>query len=133
MSRRAWLEVACVLLGVASFIALADLATTETRPLWDGRYYRNLALHGYGGELLAPFAYRPGMPFLARWPEKIKAGRKSDHISAFWDMLPTMAELIGQPVPKQSDGISILPTLLGKTGEQKQHEYLRIVDDLAAM
>jgi hypothetical protein len=67
MSRRAWLEVACVLLGVASFIALADLATTETRPLWDGRHYRNLALHGYGGELLAPFAYRPGMPFLARW------------------------------------------------------------------
>lgn len=28
-----------------------------------------------------------------------------------------------QPVPKQSDGISILPTLLGK-GQQKQHPYL---------
>lgn len=63
-------------------------------------------------------------PFLVRWPGMIKAGSQSDLISAFWDILPTMAELTGQPVPKQSDGISILPTLLGKTGEQKTHEYL---------
>lgn len=63
-------------------------------------------------------------PFLARWPGTIKASSKSDHISAFWDILPTMAELTGQSVPKQSDGISVLPTLLGKTGDQKKHDYL---------
>lgn len=62
-------------------------------------------------------------PFLVRWPEKVQAGSKSAHISAFWDILPTMAELIGQPVPKQSDGISIVPTLLAK-GEQPKHTYI---------
>jgi arylsulfatase A-like enzyme len=63
-------------------------------------------------------------PFLARWPAGIKAGSRSDHISAFWDILPTMAELTGQPVPAQSDGISILPTLQGQTERQKNHDYL---------
>lgn len=69
-------------------------------------------------------------PFLARWPGRIKAGSKSDHISAFWDMLPTMAELIGQPIPEQSDGISILPTLLGQPEKQKKHAYLYWEDSI---
>ncbi len=62
-------------------------------------------------------------PFIVRWPGKVVAGRESAHLSAFWDILPTMAELVGQPVPEQSDGISILPTFLGK-GKQKQHPYV---------
>jgi len=62
-------------------------------------------------------------PFLVRWPGKIKAGSRSTHISAFWDILPTMAELTGQPIPKQSDGISIVPTLLA-SGKQSQHRYV---------
>jgi arylsulfatase A-like enzyme len=61
-------------------------------------------------------------PFLARWPGKIKKGSTSDHISAFWDVMATMVDLTGQSTPKQSDGISFLPELLGKT--QKKHEYL---------
>jgi arylsulfatase A-like enzyme len=61
-------------------------------------------------------------PFLAVWPNKIKPGIVSDHISAFWDMKPTFADLLGvQSI--QTDGISMLPTLLGKKG-QKQHAYL---------
>jgi len=63
------------------------------------------------------------VPLMARWPGQIAAGSRSDHLSAFWDLLPTMAELTGQPVPEQSDGISILPTLLGKE-QQPKHEYL---------
>ena len=63
-------------------------------------------------------------PFLARWPGTIKAGTVSDHISAFWDVLPTMAELTGQPVPEQVNGLSFLPTLMGKAKKQKQHAYL---------
>ncbi len=62
-------------------------------------------------------------PFLVRWPNKVKAGSKSEHISAFWDIVPTIAELIEQPVPVQNDGISIVPTLLSQ-GEQKTHKYL---------
>ena len=62
-------------------------------------------------------------PFLVRWPGQIEAGRTSDHLSAFWDIVPTMAELIRQPVPEQTDGISMLPTLLGQ-GQQPQHTYI---------
>lgn len=69
-------------------------------------------------------------PFLARWPAKIEAGSHSDHISAFWDVLPTMAELIGQPVPEQSDGLSFLPAMLGKEAQPKHdylyHEFIRV-------
>ncbi|MCJ7449651.1 MAG: arylsulfatase [Bacteroidales bacterium] len=62
-------------------------------------------------------------PLLVRWPEKIKAGTESDHISAFWDFQPTFAEITGANVPEYVDGISLLPTLLGKR-KQKEHEYL---------
>lgn len=62
-------------------------------------------------------------PMLARWPMKIAAGTISDHISAFWDVLPTMSALVGQSVPIQSDGISFLPTLIN-SGNQETHEYV---------
>jgi len=64
------------------------------------------------------------MPLIARWPGKIKAGSISDHVSAFWDFLPTAAALAGLKPPKNIDGISMLPTLLGNPQRQKKHEYL---------
>jgi arylsulfatase A len=64
------------------------------------------------------------VPMIARWPEKIKAGSKSELISAFWDVLPTCAELTGQALPEKIDGISLVPTLLGDRAKQKQHAYL---------
>ncbi len=63
-------------------------------------------------------------PMIAYWPGKVPAGRVSDHLSAFWDMLPTLAELTGEPVQGKTDGISMLPTLLGKSDQQKKHKYL---------
>ncbi|MCK3683709.1 arylsulfatase [Maribellus sp. YY47] len=62
------------------------------------------------------------VPMIAVWGNKIKAGSKSDHISAFWDVFPTVGELTGAEVPENIDGISFLPTLLGK--DQKEHDYL---------
>ena len=63
------------------------------------------------------------VPMIAVWPEKIAAGSKSDHVSAFWDFLPTVAELTGPPLDTKVDGVSMLPALLGKPG-QKEHDYL---------
>ena len=65
------------------------------------------------------------VPMVARWPAKIKPGSVSDHPWYFPDVMPTLAEIAGvsKEVPKDVDGISVLPTLLGK-GEQKQHEYM---------
>ena len=62
------------------------------------------------------------VPLIARWPGKVPAGRTTDFTTAFWDFLPTAAELAGGAAPKGIDGISIAPTLLGK--KQNPHPYL---------
>lgn len=69
--------------------------------------------------------YEGGMrePFAARWPGVIKPGTTNDYIGAFWDMLPTFAELAGTKVTSNIDGISFVPALTGK-GTQKKHDYL---------
>lgn len=63
------------------------------------------------------------VPMIAKWPNKIKAATSTDHISAFWDIMPTFAEITGKKLVENIDGISFLPTLLGEE-TQKKHEYL---------
>ena len=77
-------------------------------------------LRGMKGQL-----YEGGIrePFIVRWPGKIKAGVTSNHISAQYDLMATLAELAGQKITN-TDGISFLPTLFGHTDKQKQHDYL---------
>ncbi len=76
-------------------------------------------LHGMKGEM-----YEGGIkvPMIACWKGKIKPNSFSNHISAFWDLLPTSCEIVKVDVPDNIDGISYLPTLLGKDSEQKQHQ-----------
>ncbi len=71
------------------------------------------------------FTYEGGVrvPMIASWPGKIEAGSISNHISAFWDVMPTFGELVKTEVPTDIDGISFLPTLLGDA-EQTKHEFL---------
>ncbi|MHC4567190.1 MAG: arylsulfatase [Planctomycetota bacterium] len=64
------------------------------------------------------------VPMIARWPGKIEAGSKSNHISAFWDLLPTCCELAGSDIPDDIDGISMVPTFLSRRRQQKKHEAL---------
>jgi len=64
------------------------------------------------------------VPMIARWPGKIAPGTVTDHPSAAQDFMPTACELAGVEPPEHTDGISYLPTLLGKPEEQKKHEYL---------
>ena len=64
------------------------------------------------------------VPLIARWPGQIAAGTQTDHPSAFWDFLPTACAVAGVDAPHDIDGISYLPTLLGKTAAQQKHEYL---------
>jgi arylsulfatase A-like enzyme len=64
------------------------------------------------------------VPLIARWPGRIKAGVVTGRVSAFWDLLPTLAELAGAPSPAGTDGISLLPTLLGRPEQQGRHEFL---------
>ncbi|MFR9620302.1 MAG: arylsulfatase [Rikenellaceae bacterium] len=62
-------------------------------------------------------------PFVVSWPESIAQGVVSDHISTFWDFLPTVCDIVGAKSPEGVDGISYLPTLLGK-GKQAQHKNI---------
>jgi arylsulfatase len=63
-------------------------------------------------------------PFIVQWPGRVKAGATSDHVSATIDLMPTLCELLGIRPPANIDGISMLPTILGKKAPQSQHAYL---------
>ena len=60
---------------------------------------------------------------IAWWPGRVTAGTTSDHIGAFWDLLPTFAELAGADAPEHVDGLSFVSALTGE-GEQRSHESL---------
>ena len=62
------------------------------------------------------------VPMVARWPDRIKANSQTDHISAFWDVMPTLCEIANVKTPKDIDGISFMPAMVGR--KQKKHEYL---------
>jgi arylsulfatase A-like enzyme len=114
--------------------------TSDNGPLYDR----------YGGtdseffESTGPLRGRKGslleggirVPLVVRWPGKIKPGTVSDHAAAFWDVMPTLADIAGAapgsapgsaPAPTSGggsiDGLSFAPALLG-TGTQKPHEFL---------
>ena len=63
------------------------------------------------------------VPHIASWKGTIEEGVVSNHISSFWDFLPTCAEIAGVDVPESVDGISYLPELKGEA-VQKKHDYL---------
>jgi arylsulfatase A-like enzyme len=81
----------------------------------------NGPLRGYKRDL-----YEGGIrvPMIASWPAKIEFGTVTDHISAFWDIKPTIAEVAGvNNYIENIDGISFLPVLRGAENQQ-QHDYL---------
>ncbi len=64
------------------------------------------------------------VPLIARWPGRIRAGQVSDLPTAFWDFLPTLTDLTGTATPAGLDGVSFLPTLVGRDSDQRRHDYL---------
>lgn len=91
-------------------------------PLWNDKGYFNSAgpFRGHKQNF-----YEGGIrtPLIARWKGKIKPGTVSSLPCYFPDVMPTLIELTGAKPQQGIDGISIVPTLLGK-GVQKKHEYL---------
>ena len=62
---------------------------------------------------------------LARWPGQVPAGRVSEEPWAFWDFLPTAAELAGAKIPAEChpDGISLVSFLKGGPAPKRDHFY----------
>ena len=63
------------------------------------------------------------VPFIAWWLGKVQPG-ESAHVGYFGDWLSTAADLAQAEAPQNLDGLSLVPTLLGKPEEQKKHEFL---------
>lgn len=63
------------------------------------------------------------VPMIAQWPGRILPGTESDHISVFYDVLPTLCDVAGIESPEDTDGISFLPAML-QNENQKSHEFL---------
>ena len=61
-------------------------------------------------------------PFIVKWSGHINEGRVSEHVSAFWDVFPTLCDVAGAVTPDDLDGISFLPELMGK--KQAKHDFL---------
>ncbi|MFH1267016.1 MAG: arylsulfatase [Planctomycetota bacterium] len=64
------------------------------------------------------------VPTIARWPGRVAAGAKTDHVGYFGDLMATAADLAGVEPPEGLDSVSFLPTLVGQSDKQKQHDYL---------
>ena len=74
------------------------------------------------------------VPFIVRWPGKVKAGTVNDHQLAFYDIMPTFCDIAGidnyverytnkKLANDYFDGVSFYPTLTGE-GKQEEHPHL---------
>lgn len=70
------------------------------------------------------------IPFIAKWPGVIEPGTTTDHYAANYDFLATVADIAGMERPTHQDGISFLPSLLGKPEQQVLHESMLFASEL---
>jgi arylsulfatase A len=100
-------------------IFTSDNGATYLKGL-DAKFFNSAGgLHGYKADL-----YEGGIrvPMIARWPGQIAPQTTSDFAAAFYDVLPTLADIAGTSTPANLDGLSFAPTLYGKL--QKPHDHL---------
>lgn len=100
----------------------SDNGTTHLDREVDAKFFESVGpLRGLKGSV-----YEGGIrvPMIARWTGTIRPGTVSDHVSAFHDVLPTLAEVAGVEPPAGIDGISFLPTLQRRPDRQRDHEFL---------
>jgi arylsulfatase A-like enzyme len=102
----------------ASDNGAAEGSTGHTTEFFDSNGpYRSTKRSMYEGGLR--------VPLIARWPGHVPAGKVSDVPWAFWDFLPTCAELVGARVPAEAkaDGLSVVPALMGGAGPKREYFY----------
>jgi len=101
---------------------VSDNGTTHLKEQVDDTFFKSVGpLRGLKGSL-----YEGGIrvPLVARWPKRITADTTSDLPVCHYDMAATLTDVAGTSFDKGTDGISILPTLLGRHNTQKKHDYL---------
>lgn len=93
--------------------------TSDNGPVWydqDVAKWKHDSAGGLRGMKADAWEAGHRMPFIVRWPGKVKSGSTSDQLVCFTDLLATFAEILGAPLPEQAapDSFSFLPTLLDK-------------------
>lgn len=98
----------------------------------DGAGGHDLAFFEANGVLRGQKAllYEGGIriPFIARWPGKIRPGSTVDAPMAFWDVLPTLCDLARVPKPGGIDGASFAATLQGGPAPSREFLYWEFPD-----
>ncbi len=100
----------------------SDNGTTHLKEQVDAEFFRSVGgLRGLKGSV-----YEGGIrvPLIVRWPGRVPPRTQSDLLCAHYDALATLLDVAGLPAPADTDGISYLPTLLGRGDQQPAHRYL---------
>jgi arylsulfatase len=100
----------------------SDNGTTHLAEQVDAEFFESVgSLRGLKGSV-----YEGGIrvPLVARWPGRIQPGTQSDLLAAHYDLLPTLLDVAGLTPPVDTDGLSYLPTLLGRPDQQRRHAFL---------
>lgn len=108
----------------------ANLTDNKWRTSEDGDVF-----DGAGGRAgLKRAGYQGGMqcPMIVRWPGRIEPGTKTDLLSAHYDFMATLAEVVGGNSPSGKDSISYLPTLLGDQ-QKETHDYVFVNNNFDRM
>ncbi|MFT7172639.1 MAG: arylsulfatase A [Paracoccaceae bacterium] len=93
--------------------------TSDNGPCWFDKDVKKFNHDSQGGlRGMKGDAWEAGhrMPFIARWPEKVKSGTTSKQLICFTDFLATFADIMGAKLPEKAgpDSFSFLPSLKGK-------------------
>lgn len=103
------------------------ILTSDNGPVWyeaDVERFGHDSAGGYRG--MKGDAWEAGhrMPFIVRWPGRVKAGQASRQVICFTDVLATLAEVTGASLPEGAgrDSESFLPVMLG---EQREDDPIR--------
>ena len=98
-------------------IVTSDNGGLYSRPAYDLGHRVNADLLGQKTD-----AWEGGhrVPFVARWPKKIKEGSRSDELICLVDLMATMASVVGVNLPREAapDSFNVLPALLGDTSHK---------------
>jgi arylsulfatase A-like enzyme len=80
-----------------------------------------------------PWEESINIPFIIRYPRKIKAGQRCDWIISSVDVMPTLLGLCDIPIPPQVQGFNYSSTFLGESKEQRDAAFLFYFENLKVL
>ena len=98
--------------------------TSDNGPVWypeDVKRTGHDSVGGWRGMKASNWEGGHRMPFIVRWPGKVKSGSTSAQLICFTDIMATLAAVTGAKLPASAgpDSFSFLPVLLGMQPEHK--------------